>query len=453
MTIRCSLVLLFAAAHLVATECPADISTGNAPRQIQTLVTQAQEAFQHGTYSQAADRFRQAICYAPQNSALYYGLGLAEAAGNRFDQARIALEQADRLAPHTSHVLLALAQVVASEGNLDRAVRVLADRELLGVAPAEEQQDALQLRARLAQAFLAKNQLELALAQLLRLKQEGELDPATLLTLATLENNLGASTDTVQDADKVINHPSATPAQRAAATAVAGLAFKNLDRREDAIRSLNASIQLQPTEIACLAIADLYNRTEQMTKAADVLNLCASKLPDSSVISIEQGKGLVTMGAYEQAENVLRRLTQTAPREQEAWRWLAQAQTSRGDNRSAVESLEHIARIAPDYPMINIMVAQAILREQNPDYPKALQYLDRASQLSATDPDVYYLRGKTLFLMGRFKEAVQPLEKAVELGPNSLTCYQLGRALHAVGRDAEARQQFERVQLFKIVGQ
>jgi tetratricopeptide (TPR) repeat protein len=453
MKIHCALLFLLAAGPGYCVACPAGISEAQATLQLRDLVAGAQGAFEHGDYPQAADHFRQAICYAPQNGSLYYGLGLAEAAASHFDRAHTALEQANRLSPGTPHLLLALAQVSASAGNIDEAVRLLAERDRLGTAPAAEQQDAPQLRAQLAQALLAQNRLELALAQLLRLKQMGAAGPPALLTLATLENNLCAWSDATEDSAKVAGDPATTPAQRAAATAVAGLAFKNANKPDDAIRMLEASVQWEVSEVACLALADVHNRREQMQKALDLLKSCAAKLPQSAAVATELGKNLVTTGGYEEAETVLRGVTQTAPGEPEAWRWLAQAQTSRGDYGSAVESLQQIARIKPDYPTIDTMIAQAILKAENPDYAQALQYLDRAAKASAAEPDVFYLRGKVFFSMGRFNEAIESLQKAVQLGPNALTCYQLGRALHAVGREAEARQQFERVQLFKSIGQ
>jgi tetratricopeptide (TPR) repeat protein len=434
-------------------DCPAGISQSQAALQLQEIVAEAQQDFQRGNYSGAADRFRQALCFAPQNGSIYYGLGLAEAAANHFDLARAALDHAIRLSPGATNILLALAQVNASAGNIEEAIRVLAEREHLGAAPSSEQQDVMQLRAQLAQALLSQSRSELALAQLLRLRRMGVHDPATMLTLATLENNLGAWGDAIKDCTTAIDDPTTTPVQRSTAATVAGLAFKNQSKYDDAARMFDAAIQQQPSEIACLALAEVYDRIEKMGQAVNVLKSCGAKLPESTAVATALGRNLVNAGNYEEGRAVLTRVTQNTSGQPEAWRWLAQAQTSLGEYQKAIESLETIARIQPGYLMIDTMIAQAILKTGHPDYQQALKYLDRAAQTSPADPNVFYLRGKVYLSASRYNEAIEAFQKALQLGPDSsLTYYQFGRALAAAGRQVEARQQFERVQLLKSIG-
>ncbi len=71
-------------------------------------------------------------------------------------------------------------------------------------------------------------------------------DSAVLLTLATLENNLGAYADAERDANAV-SAGNVTREQRSTAAAIAGLAYKNEKKNEDAIRSFRASIELSPS--------------------------------------------------------------------------------------------------------------------------------------------------------------------------------------------------------------
>jgi tetratricopeptide (TPR) repeat protein len=292
-------------------DCPADVSQPRASVRLQEIVAEAQQEFQRGNYSGAADRFRQVLCFVPQNSFIYYGLGLAEAAANHFDLARAALDHANRLSPGATNILLALAQVNTSAGNIEEAVRVLAERERLGAATSSEQQDAMQLRAQLAQALLSQGRSELALAQLLRLKQMGMHDAATMLALSTLENNLGAWGDAVKDCSAVIDDPATTPAQRSTAATVAGLAFRNEGRYDEAARMFDTAIQQQPSEIACLALAEVYDRIEKMGQAVTVLKSCGVKLPESTAIATALGRNLVNSGNYEEGRVVLTRVTQS----------------------------------------------------------------------------------------------------------------------------------------------
>src|SRR5439155_8902057 len=107
----------------------------------------------------------------------------------------------------------------------------------------------------------------LALAELLRATRDGLQDPAILLMLSTLENNMGAYADAVRDATSV----DGSAEQRATAAAIAGLAYKNQKKNEDAIRLLKHAIELAPSEIAYLALAEIYETSQKPADAARLL--------------------------------------------------------------------------------------------------------------------------------------------------------------------------------------
>ncbi len=433
-----SLAIIILLALAAAADCP--------PQQLnyQKLGQAAQQAFQRGDYAEAARNFRLALCIAPNNADVYHGLGLAEAAAGHFDLADKALAQADRLSPQKFAILLPRAQVQASAGNFEQSSRTLGEAERL--APAGSEATIVQLHGQLGGALLQKGQLDLALAQLLRATRGGLRDPSILLMLATLENNLGAYDDAIRDALSV----NGAPAQQATAVAVAGLAYKNQKKAEDAIRTLKRAIELGPGEPAYLALAEIYQQSEQPAEAAKLLTQAADALPGSGAIAVSLGRSLIDAGDYQRAEAVLAAVTQKNPADVEARRWLAQAQSSAGKYKEATATLEQVAKWQPAYPMIDIMMAQSLLKWESPDYERALRYLDRAGQAAPTDPDVPYLRGKIYFSLGRYAEAIKPLQRAIELGPGVATpYYQLGQALQRLGRDAEAREQFDKFKYLK----
>ncbi len=129
-------LLLFARLVWGADSCPATDSSQAPAQQFAKYTSQAQEAFQANDYSKAATSFRAALCFAPENGSLYYGLGLAEAAASHFDRARDALLHARRLSPGEPGVLLSLAQVNASAGNFDESISNLAQLDQLAPAAA-----------------------------------------------------------------------------------------------------------------------------------------------------------------------------------------------------------------------------------------------------------------------------------------------------------------------------
>jgi tetratricopeptide (TPR) repeat protein len=118
--------------------------------------------------------------------------------------------------------------------------------------------------------------------------------------------------------------------------------------------------------------------------------------------------------------------------------------------KEAAESLQQVARRAPDYPMIYTMLAQAQLKVEPVDYADALRTLERGEKTAPSDPEIYYMRGKILAELGRYEDAATALRRAVELGPTMATpYYQLGLVYQKLGRQSQAAELFERFRFFK----
>jgi tetratricopeptide (TPR) repeat protein len=450
VTMRTVILLIALVTAALASDCPpAPVNRQQALNGFQKLSNAAQDAFRNNDYTGAAAKFRQALCLAPDSAYAYHGLGLALAAAAQFDQARTALEQADRLSPHDFTILLSLAQVQASTGNFELAGRTL--EAAAGASVSTQDRNAMaQLHGQLGRSLIQQGKLDLALAQLLRARNAGLDDPPTLLMLATLENNLGAYSDAIRDTAAVDSSPQAAAAQRAAAAAIGGLAQKNQKKNDEAIEFLNRSIRLAPGETAYLALAEIYEMKEQTSEAAKLLEQAATAFPGSPRIALALGRNLVNAGQNRRAVDVLTAITRQAPAEVDAWHWLAQAESSLGEFKKATGALEQLSRRQPAYPMIDTMIAQSLLKWEPPAYARALQFLGRAARISPTDPDIYYLRGKIYASMGRYAEAVQPLLRAIELGPAiPASYYQLGQVFQKLGREAEAKRQFDTVKYLK----
>jgi protein O-GlcNAc transferase len=449
MTMRAAILLLTMGTCAYAWDCPAaSANPQQDERQVRQSGQVAREAFRRGDYARAAKGFRQALCLAPDNADLHHGLGLAEAAAGNFEAALRELERADQLSPRDFGILLSRAQVEISAGNLENAVGKVGQAEM--VAPASGRDAIGKLHAQLGGALLQQRKLDLALAQLLRATRAGQRDASTVLSLSALENNLGAYSEAAREAATLDHDAQATTAQRAAAAAIAGLAYKNQKKSEDAIRCLKHAIELAPSEIAYMALAEIYQTSERSPEAAKLLEQGVAVMPVSQKIAEAFGRSLVEAGSNERAVAFLQKLTQAQPDHAEGWRWLAQAQSSLGQFQKATGSLKQLAARKPDYPMIDLMIAQSLLKWDPPQHEQALSYLERAARTSATDADVFYLLGKVYYSMGRYEAAVQPLQHAIELGPSvSTTYYQLGQVLQKLGREAEAREQFEKMKYLR----
>jgi tetratricopeptide (TPR) repeat protein len=77
--------------------------------------------------------------------------------------------------------------------------------------------------------------------------------------------------------------------------------------------------------------------------------------------------------------------------------------------------------------------------------PEAMDLLDTARQIDQKSDRVEQLRGRGLLSQDRLPEAQVAFRAALALQPdNGVLHYQLGRVLRRMGRDEEARQEFER---------
>jgi tetratricopeptide (TPR) repeat protein len=414
------------------------------PERFQDLERSGQEAFVRRDFARAVEYLRQAVCYAPANPRAWHELGLAQAASGDFAAADASLTKAARLAPRDPGILVGHAQVQLSLGQPDRA------RVTLHGASAAPQVLA-PLYIQLGRAYVERKELEPALASFLRAQQAGALDVETLLLLATIENSLGAYADAAASALPVLDAGSpASDAQKGAAAAIAGLAYKNQKRFEDAIRLLDQANRLVHNPTGYLALAEIYESMGKPAEATRVLRDARAVLPDSAAIGVALGRNLIAAGDNSAAADVLTRVTQQSPGEAEAWHRLAEARIALGQGRAAIAALQELVRREPGYPMIDVMLAQAYLKSEPVAYENALRMLDRAEQTSPEDPDVYYLRGKIYAEQGRPEDAVAPLRHAIELAPTAATSYyQLGLVYRKLNRPADAAREFERFNFFK----
>jgi Flp pilus assembly protein TadD len=91
-----------------------------------------------------------------------------------------------------------------------------------------------------------------------------------------------------------------------------------------------------------------------------------------------------------------------------------------------------------------------MLTEDPVDRPGVLRELAEAEKLTPRDFDVFYLRGKVLALMNRYKEAEIAFRRAMALRPTDPgPHYQLGLAYRKSGQEARARREFDLVEQMK----
>jgi Flp pilus assembly protein TadD len=114
-----------------------------------------------------------------------------------------------------------------------------------------------------------------------------------------------------------------------------------------------------------------------------------------------------------------------------------------GKFEDAVTALSDILRRTPDDPDANYYLGMAYFREGRPK--EARPFLERATQLSPSKPSPWKGLGLVLLGANDYPGASVPLARACALDPKDEdSCYLLGRSLFVLGRYDEAIKPFEK---------
>ena len=438
-----SILLLGCGVH--ATDCvPSHLGEKETLAKFQELDRAAQSAFDTGQYGSAARQYREAACLVPKSARAFYGLGLAEAAANNFVTARKALETAYALLPDNMMPLAMLVRVNVAMKDIDQVKIVL--RTAAQHFPRDGE-----LHSGLAR-FLAENQLlDLALAESLRFQQTGSGDTASAVALAVLENTVGAYGDAIRNATNIEKQAGASDSVKASAAGVAGLSYEGMGQREEAVRHLKLAIQLAPTqENSYLALVFLYEKGQKFNEAVEVLQQGRSQVPGSLSFLLPLGNNLIWGEPDQAGIDVLNQLIRESPDTAEAYVRLAEAYRNTGRPELETQMLRRLAHHHPDYPMVNVLIARAMMTMDPVDYPAVLAELARAEKSTPADADIFYIRGKVLVALNRYQEAVNALRRAIVLRPmDPSPYYQLGLTYRKLGQSDLARQMMDRMQHLK----
>lgn len=441
---RAAALLLFAF-RLCAGDCaPPHLDEKEKLAKFQELDRAAQSALDRGQYAAAAEQYRHAICLAPKSARALYGLGVAEAAAGDYTAARKALEAACAMLPSSAMPLAMLVRVNVAMKDIGQV------KEVLRRAAQRFPKDG-ELHSSLAR-FLAENQLlDLALAESLRFAQTGSKDTGATVALAVLENTVGAYADAIRNAAAIENQAGVADAVKASAAGVAGLSYESIGRREEAIRNLKLAIECAPAQVnSYLALAFLFEKAQRFKEAVAVLQQGRKQIPGSRDLLLPLGNNLVWAEQYQAGIEVLNELIRTAPETAEAYVRLAEAYRNTGRPEEEAEVLRRLARVKPDYPMIHVLTARALITADPVDYTAVLAELAQAEKSAPADPDVFYLRGKAYLALNRSQNAVTALNRAIELRPmDPGPYYQLGLTYRKLGQTELARQILDRMQHLK----
>ncbi len=438
-------VAIFVLSSGLASECPPQqLGAEEARARFHELDKKAQTEFRHGELAKAAEDFRLGACVAAENLRSYYefyGIATIAAAAGDFTKARQVLQQADQQRPDYPLPLAMMLKLALTSGDMDNL------RETLRTAAERFPADG-KLHAEFVKDLLHKNLPDLALAESLRFEQSGSKDAEDTITLAVLENNMGAFDDAARSGSSIEQQSDLPGEVRASGATIAGLAYENLNRYPEATEHLRRATQLAPArEESYLALARVYEKQQQFQAAVGVLEAARKQLPESSKMLFALGSDLLGAGQNPAAIAVLSELVERFPDEYAAYPKLAAAYRQTGDAARATATLRRLAQRQPAYPMVHILIAQAMLAEDPVDSHGALRELAEGERAAPADFDVFYLQGKVHALLNQYKEAEGALRRAIALRPTEPgPHYQLGLVYRKSGQEPRARQELDLVE-------
>ena len=224
-------------------------------------------------------------------------------------------------------------------------------------------------------------------------------------------------------------------------------------RYEDALEVLQEALEQNPDSPALthMAIADSYHKLGQHAKAmewierARTLTSASFSQDKLSKLSV---KVLLALGRTEEAEQHLLQAAWDSDSYHEVWRLLNLLQMSakQGDVAQTSAYLQHILELA-EGNLETLLVTADILREQK-QYAEAIEIYKRMLAIDLNFDKAHAGMGDALFRLGRYEEAIESLERSVELTPISSSATApfllMGQAASKLGRSADAAQYYER---------
>jgi Flp pilus assembly protein TadD len=117
-----------------------------------------------------------------------------------------------------------------------------------------------------------------------------------------------------------------------------------------------------------------------------------------------------------------------------------------GRPESEIETLRKLTQVKPDYPMVQVLTACAMLTLDPVDYPGVLRTLAQSEKSTPNDADIFYLLSKAYVATDHAEDAVVAFQRAIELRPmDPRPYYQVGLVYSKLGQVELSRQTLSRM--------
>jgi len=202
-----------------------------------------------------------------------------------------------------------------------------------------------------------------------------------------------------------------------------------------------------------LGRAEALRRDGKVERAVEVLTQLSESHPDLPIIQMSLGDLLRQQSDYAGAVVAYEKAISLYDKPQDAsWRafyvrGISYERTDQWDKAEA--DLRFALELRPDEPRVLNYLGYSLL-EMNLKLDEALAMIEKAVKASPDSGYIIDSLGWALFRMGRYNDAVDPMERAVELMPlDPVVNDHVGDVYWAVGRQREANFQWRRALSFE----
>lgn len=157
-----------------------------------------------------------------------------------------------------------------------------------------------------------------------------------------------------------------------------------------------------------LALQHLQNAKKYSPERTDILNL--------------EGMSLISLGKFDEAENIFSQIQKKYPNDIESRFGLAELNLLKG--RTTVAEKLYSDALSKSPGNVKALLSLALLKSETKDSPRAERYVNEALRVGSADPQVYYIAAFLDFKNGKFDAAERRCLSALQLDGNYDAAYE-----------------------------
>lgn len=392
--------------------------------QVKSLAAEAY--MKQGDFTKAADYLESMAVMEPENANIRTVLGLNRVAGGQTDRAISDFEAAAKLNPSEMRPEMALALTYLGKKQYDQVLTVT--RKMISKEPRNPVPYNLQGTALVGKQDIADARKSFGRA----LDADPKYIPAALnLALLDLrDKNLPSAQKRLQDILALDKNNLEAMMLMSAIARNSGNAGEEKDWLDKAVKA-NPAV-LQPRT----ALVRYYLQQKDARAALDAAQAAVTAMPKNPEALDLLGGTQIVSGHTKDAVGTYQNLVKMVPRSPLAYFRLASAQMVIQDNAAAAASFARALELKPDYLEADNALISLDVKAKN--YSAAEKVASDVQKRFPKSPLGLYMEGDIMMAQSQYGKAVEVLQKAQKLAPNSLGMMKLHHAMKMSGNARRA---------------